>query len=355
MKVQYYPLIISKKVKEASGSYSFYFQVPDEYKKQFQYRPAQFLTFKFEINGKVYVRSYSLSSTPVLGESLQTTVKRMSGGYVSNYMIDSINEGDEILSQMPLGEFFTPPKDLESKEYVLFAAGIGITPLFSILKTVLETSTKDCVRLIYSNRERGDIIYQKEIEKWKSRHPSRLDIQWMISKEERRLDNSKLAEIFSSLPVSKSLFYLCGPKDYMNMIRMFFSDKGVPVSKIRVENFNTVPILGPTPDENSLIVSAREFEEGEPEKLKAVIDNEELEIDMHRETPLLEQLLEAGHNVPFSCASGACMTCLATLKQGKIFQMEEGVLDEENVKSKEILTCQAYPLSKKVFVDYDDI
>ena len=104
-----------------------------------------------------------------------------------------------------------------------------------------------------------------------------------------------------------------------------------------------------------MIFTAGNFEEGEPEELKAVVEGEEVSIPLNREKSLLEQLLDRGHNVPFSCASGTCMTCLAKLKQGKTFQPEEGILDEENIQDREILTCQSYPLSRKVVIDYEDL
>ena len=355
MSVDYYPLTVSKKVREAEDCFSFYFSVPKEHESHFQYRPAQFLTFQFEIEGKTLVRSYSLASSPFLNEPLRTTVKRVAGGVVSNYMIDHIQEGDTILSQIPLGEFFKPPKSLKPGHYILFGAGIGITPLFSIIKTVLDSSDLDKVTLIYSNRNPESVIYQKELNKWKEKHKDRFSIHHVFSKTEGRLNKTKLSHLLTGEMLRATLFYLCGPKDYMNMVSKFLTENQVNKEQISTEDFKVVPIRGPKPDENSIFFTASVSEEGEPEELKALIDGEEVTIPLNREKSLLEQLLDKGHNAPFSCTSGTCMTCMAKLKEGKTFQLEEGILDEENIQNLEILTCQSYPLSRKVIIDYEDL
>ena len=355
MSVDYYPLRVSRKVKEAEGCFSFYFSVPKEHENHFQYRPAQFLTFQFEIEGQTFVRSYSLSSSPFLNEPLRTTVKRVEGGVVSNYMIDHIQEGDTILSQIPLGEFYKPPKSLKPGHYILFGAGIGITPLFSIIKTVLDSSDLDKVTLIYSNRDPESVIYQKELQEWEIKHKERFSIHPIFSKTEGRLDKQKLSQLLTEESLKSSLFYLCGPKDYMNMVSEFLTGKQVSKEQISTEDFKVVPIRGPKPDENSIFFTAPICEEGEPEELKALIDGKEVTIPLNREKSLLEQLLDKGHDAPFSCTSGTCMTCMAKLKEGKTFQLEEGILDEENIQDLEILTCQSYPLSRKVVIDYEDL
>ena len=354
MSVEYYPLKIVKKVRETEKAFSFYLS-PEKESNQFYYKPAQFLTFKFDIQGKAYVRSYSLASSSLLGEAMRTTVARVSGGVVSNYMIDQIHEGDVVLSQTPLGEFFSLPEDLKPREYVLFGAGIGITPLFSILKTVLHISPGDRVHLIYSSHDEDHIIYRKELEELKKQYSSRLLLYHVLSQKEGRLGKPWLEEKLEESLLKRALFYLCGPKGYMDMIQGFLESRGVSQKNIHKEDFKVVPVLGPKPDENSVFFTSEICEEGEPEELEAVFDGEKAVIPLNRQTSLLEQLLDKGHSPPFSCTSGSCMTCMARLKEGKVFQLEEGILDEENIKALEILTCQAYPLSRKVILDYDDI
>ena len=286
---------------------------------------------------------------------MQTTIKRVDEGLVSNYMIDHFHKGDSILSQAPLGQFFTLPKTLDKQKYILFSAGIGITPLFSILKSVLESSQQDEVYLIYSSRDKENIIYRSALKVAKNKYKEQLKIIYILSKTQGRLNENKLSELMAKFNVIKDLFYICGPKPYMDMIMHFLVKHKVLKDQIFIEDFKIFPVLGPKPDRYSVIFQTAKALEGEPKKLQAKVNDEVVTIPLNRETSLLEQLIEKGVDVPFSCASGSCMTCMAKLKQGKVFQLDEAILDEDNIKDLELLTCQSYPLSETVYVDFDDI
>ena len=355
MSAAYYPLKLIKKEFETEKACSFYFEAPNAYKSLFQYKTAQFLTLRFNINGKEYVRSYSIASSPFLQEGLKTTVGKVEQGVVSNYMLSKLKAGDTVESQTPLGEFFSLPKDLTNKDYILFAGGIGITPLFSILKTVLETGIARKAHLIFSIRSLKDFIYQKELKNLEGKFKNQLQISLIISQKEARLNTEKIDALLKKLEPAKACFYLCGPKDYMTMISQHLLKLGVNKTSIHTEDFKVAPIRGPKPDEDSIIFNADNSESGEPKTLKAILNEEQVEIPLNREKSLLEQLIDQGYNPPFSCASGSCMTCMAKLKEGKVFQLEEGILDEENIKNCELLTCQCYPLSKTVSIDYDNL
>ena len=355
MPVQYYPLKVIKKEFETEKTCSFYLSVPKQYKVLFAYKTAQFLTFRCQIEGKEYVRSYSIASSPFLEEPLRTTVGRVENGIVSNYLLSHIKEGDHIESQIPLGEFFQLPKSLKPTDYILFSAGIGITPLFSILKTVLSAHLANKVHLIFSISNLNHWIYQKELKLLEEKFKEQLTIKLILSQKEGRLDDKKLQQILETLNLEESLFYLCGPKDYMKMISECLLKSNVKKECIHTEDFQIIPQRGPKPDESSVFFNANQAPQAEPKTLKATLNSESLEIPLNREKSLLEQLIDQGYNPPFSCTSGSCMTCMAKLKEGKIFQLEEGILDEENIKNLEILTCQCYPLSETVHIDYDNL
>ena len=176
MSVQYYPLTVIKKEFETEKTCSFYLSVPEEHKALFSYKTAQFLTFRFLIQGKEYVRSYSIASSPFLEETLRTTVGQVKDGIVSNHLLSHIQEGDQIESQVPLGEFFQLPKSLKAKDYILFAGGIGITPLFSILKTVLSANLANTARLFFSISNENHFIHKKELELLKEKFKDKLNI-----------------------------------------------------------------------------------------------------------------------------------------------------------------------------------
>ena len=355
MATKYYPLKVIKKEFETEKTCSFYLSAPEEYKALFTYKTAQFLTFSFQIKGKEYVRSYSIASSPFLEEPLRTTVGKVKDGIVSNHLLSHVKQGDYIESQVPLGEFFQLPKSLEPKNYILFSAGIGITPLFSILKTTLETQLATKVYLFFSISNSNDFIYKKELSDLKESFKEKLIIHPILSQKEGRLDSKKLKRFLENLNLKESLFYLCGPKDYMKMIQEYLLGINISKSNIHTEDFNVVPQIGPKPDENSVFFNANNAKEAEPKSLKTTLDGKNLEIPLNREKSLLEQLIDQGYNPPFSCTSGSCMTCMAKLKEGKVFQLDEGILDEENIKNLEILSCQCYPLSETVSIDYDNL
>ena len=351
--VDYYPLKVIKKEWETKNSCSFYFEVDKNFRDLFEYKTAQFLSFRFKIKGKEYVRSYSLSSSPFREETLRTTVGRVGDGVVSNYMLDQIKEGDTIQSQVPLGEFFKLPSSFSAKPFVLFAAGIGITPIFSILKTLLETGMGSKIKLLFSIRKEEEFIYEKEIRDLEKKH-SNFSLNLIVSKKEGRLDKERIKKEMEEISKKEAQAYLCGPKEYMKMIRECLLDLSFKKEQIHKEDFKVIPITYPTPDDQSVFFE-KEAEEGEPKNLKARFDSEDVKIPLNREKALLEQLIDQGHQPPFSCLSGNCMTCMAKLKKGKVFMLEEGILDEENIKNLEILTCISYPLSPEVEIDYEDL
>ena len=411
--LQTYPLKIKNKITEAKDSVSFVLETTNkEHKPLFYHTPAQFLTFEFQIGGKTYLRSYSLSSCPLLNEDMKTTVKKVKGGVVSNYMTDHLKKGDIIWSRKPAGRFFKAPPDLKPKHYVLFAGGSGITPLFSIIKTVLLSDPKNKVDLLYANRDEQSIIYHKELKDLKAGNKNRFTIRHILSQPKQtwcdisgRLNKEHLQKHFTQISHPPDhLYYLCGPLDFMQMIESFLIQNKARSAQIRKESFlsatqkkqisarrETSSYTGVTkapenqssnelanqealnikPEEKqqlkkdgknlsdnpekSLVLTGQqgESQKEEPELIRAFINEQSVEVSAQPDIPILEQLLSAGHAPPFSCLSGSCMSCVAVLKKGRIFQEEKGILEEENIKNHEFLSCQAKPISRIVEVDYD--
>ena len=411
MIVPIYRIKIKKKIQETKDSVSFVFEVPPEYKQLFYYTPAQFLTFNFQIKTENLLRSYSLSSSPLLNEELKTTVKRVKDGTVSNYMIDHLKEGDVLLSRKPAGRFFRPPRDLKPKHYFIFAGGSGITPLFSIIKTVLLSDPENKVSLFYANRDEFSIIYHKELQDWATRYKNQFNIVHIFSQAKKncgdifgRLTTEHLEKYFLNISVNHPdhLYYLCGPLGLMKTVGDFLIQKQTKKTQIHKESFYSAKQkrqqkisqpssyesitekekiddfakhnqetnqntpsgsstqslfqanLNPQP-EVQLKGKEGESEKAKPEIIKAFISEEEIEISAQADIPILEQLLSAGYSPPFSCLSGSCMSCLAVLKRGQIIQEERGILEDENLENYEILTCQAKPKSRLVEVDYDNL
>ena len=356
-----YPLTIKKKIKEGQDACTLILSPRDEDRKFFSYKPAQFLSFHIEINEKQLARSYSLSSSPLVEEELTTSIKKVSEGPVSSYLVDCVQAGDVIQSTAPRGRFFKMPEHLKPLHYFLLAAGSGITPLFSILKTVLLSDAKNQATLVYCNRKETSIIYKEELEKWTHLHSPRLKIISVLSRPSSadcdfkgRLNEQTLTKILNGLQSSLEMeAYLCGPLELMAMAEKVLRTR-LDKKQIRKESFGTV-VKNKTiqPPQSAVIISADAGKTEGVETIKALLEGESIEIPAEPDVPLLEQLISAGFSPPFSCMEGNCMTCMAVLKKGKVYQDSAGILAPENIADKEILTCQAKPLSSLVEIDYD--
>ena len=372
MKKKTYPLKIKKKIKSANNACTLILSPKKKDESVFLYQPAQFLSFHLDIKGESIVRSYSLSGTPLLGEPLITSIKKVEGGRGSNYLVDEVQENEWIESTKPLGRFFKAPPSLKPRHYFIVAGGSGITPLFSVIKTVLLSDSENTVTLIYCNQDESSIIYKQEISRWQKRCPQRLKVEHFLSRQkvlkkgfQPRLSESSFKEVLEKtkhrFPDMDFESYLCGPVPLMKMAENLLTAGGMKKQQIRKESFGAVLEKKPKEDfsshpelaESAVVISADEPEEDNEKTLLAVIDGEQVQIPLKKDIPLLEQLISAGYSPPFSCMAGSCMTCMAVLKKGRVYQDEPGILAEENISAKEILTCQAKPLSSKVEVDYD--
>jgi len=361
MNLKTYPLTVKKKIMECHDACTLVLSPRDEDQKLFTYKPAQFLSFRMEINKQQLVRSYSISSSPLAEKTLTTSIKKVSNGHVSSHIVDHIQEGDIIQSTTPKGRFFKMPENLKPRHYLLIAAGSGITPLFSILKTALLSDEKNQVTLVYCNRKETSMIYKTELEKLKENHPARLKIISVLSQPEGteydfkgRINENFLKQILNNTQSSPEIeAYLCGPLDLMAMAEKILRTR-LDKKQIRKESFGSVlKKKTPQPPKSAVIISADSIDPGNVETIKALLEGETIEIPAEPEIPILEQLIEAGFSPPFSCMEGNCMTCMAVLKKGQVYQDEAGILAPENITDKEILTCQAKPLSTVVEVDYD--
>lgn len=365
MKKKTYQLTIAKKIEECADACTLVLTPRPEDKAVFTYKPAQFLNFHLQIEDKEIIRSYSLSSSALLDEPLTTTIKKVRDGVASSYLIDNLKEGDVLESTRPLGRFFKIPKSLKPNHYFFIGAGSGITPLFSIIKTVLNWDEKNKVTLVYCNRNENSIIYREELVKYKEKYKDCLNIVHVLSRPSTsqydykgRLNKEVLNKILKdrSLP-SSTEYYICGPIELMKMAENIFKDSGVDKTQIHKESFGsaskTANAVVSVPN-SAIVISADEMSESAvPEIIVATMEGETIEVPVEQGLTILENLVEAGHCPPFSCMEGNCMTCLASLKRGKVYQDSPGILDEENIDNKEILTCQAKPVSSRVEIDYD--
>jgi ferredoxin-NADP reductase len=327
-------LTIQSIIQETSDVKSF---VLKEVGEKIDYQPGQFLTLLHPRTTEIR-RSYSLCSHPQLDPSLKITVKRIANGEYSRWLFDVAKAGDQIQTIGASG-FFTLPGDLSDDTTLLFlAAGSGITPILSLLKEVL-FFRKQQVVFIYSNRTKGDAIFLNEVLELESKFPERLKMEFLFSNNQNllkaRLSKALLAQFIQThLPdKSKSLVYLCGPNDYMQMAVITLTTEGIPTENIRTEIFNTekpkTKNLPPDTDKHEVSIHYK----GKLFSLTVQYPN-----------TILQTAKLADIDLPYSCEAGRCGTCAATCTKGSIWMSRNEVLLDKETDKGRVLTCTGYPI-----------
>ena len=338
---------------ETSDTVSVAFEIPEGGKSTFDYTSGQYLTLKFNINGNEERRSYSMCSSPFSGEPIRIAVKRVDKGLVSNHINDVIKVGDQIEVMSPQGNF-TLETSLEQKTYVAFAAGSGITPIWSMIKSVLDNEPGSKFVLFYGNKTSDSTIFKNEID---SLTGDRLSVYHILSREETgnsitngRIDKNKATELLkSNLDLLKSkAFFMCGPEEMIFNVKDVLQTLGVSEDKIKFELFTT-PVL---------LAAEKEVEVSNftgTAKVKVIYDEEETEFEL---ASVGENVLEAAMrndvDAPFSCKGAVCCTCKAKVTEGKMIMDANYALSDEEVAEGFVLACQAHPASENVVVDFDE-
>ena len=361
------PLKISKRIQETPDAVSLVLEIPRELKSLFRYQAGQFVSFFLTIDGETISRSYSLSCSPLIDVEFKITVKKVPGGKGSTYLCDQAKEGDILLTTPPAGHFFKPVM-AEGLHYLLFAAGSGITPVYSIMKTVLEASPLNRVTLVYCNRNEEGIIYRTELEGWLKKHDGRLEIVHTLTKPSSSWKGNcgRLNDALAQQVIDKALAqklpldcYMCGPTDFMNSIKSVLEKNQVPKERIHIEDFGiaihkAAAKTGPDVKQHWTFIGP-DKETGTPEKLIVQLNGETIEVAAVAGQNIVETLLQAGAQPPYSCLDGACMACMGKIQEGRVYQEDPGILTDDNIANCESLTCQAKPLSRIVKVSYDNL
>jgi ferredoxin-NADP reductase len=331
----YHPLVIADVIVETSDSRSFVLEIPEDLTETFTYRAGQFCTFRADIDGESVVRSYSMSSSPDVGDPFTTTVKRVPEGRMSNWMIDTLKPGDTIEVMRPAGLFV-----LRSSyaPIVAFAGGSGITPVISIIKTALKKTSRDIV-LVYANRTKDSVIFAEKIEQLSAKSGGRLIVHHHIDEDSGFLDPDGCAALVGDR--SNGDFYVCGPGPYMDTVEAGLAKLGVTDRQLFIERF-LVPSAPAGPVEPTAT-----------ESLVVRIDRRKREFAYHQGDTILEAVRREGLKPPFSCESGSCGTCMALVESGTVTMRVNNALTADEVEEGWVLTCQSIPTSREVVVNYD--
>ena len=330
--------------------------IPEELQATFQHKQGQYLTFKKVIDGEEIRRSYSLCSAPI-EDAWRIAVKKISDGRFSSFANDVLKKGDQLEVMPPQGKFFTEVDTAQEKNYVAFAAGSGITPILSIIKTHLELEPQSTFKLFYVNRAVSSIMLKEEIEGLKNKYFERFQVFHFLTREERsapifngRLNNEKLDFITDRLfsPDQIDDYFICGPNEMIFLVQEYLEKKKVDKKKIHFELFNT-----PT-----AVTNKRTKKAPTTGDLQTVIKIKEGDVyqTVHIQRgsmSILDAALEQNIDLPYACKGGVCCTCKAKLIKGKIDQQVIYGLEQEEIDAGFILTCMSLPLSEEVEVDFD--
>jgi len=332
---EYHSLAVVDVVDETADTRSFVLEVPPALEEAFTYTAGQFCTFRAKIGRESVVRCYSMSSSPETGDRLTITAKRVPGGKMSNWMNDVLAAGDTIEVQRPAGRFVLRAAEIP---IVAFAGGSGITPVLSIIKTALATTTRE-IALLYANRGAGSVIFADELERLRAASGGRLSVHHHLDSERGFLDAAACAALVGDR--ADADFYVCGPAPYMDAVEAGLARRGIARSQLFIERFE-LPGDAPTPTESS-----------DTESIVIRLDRRKHTIRYESGDTILDAARRAGLSPPFSCAMGNCATCMAHLDEGSATMRVNNALSADEVEAGWVLTCQAIPMSREVIVDYD--
>jgi ferredoxin-NADP reductase len=322
-------------VDETADARSFVLGIPPALAETFAYSAGQFCTFRATIDGDSVIRCYSMSSSPDTGDRFTTTVKRVPGGRMSNWMNDALSPGDTIEVMRPAGLFVLRDTDVP---IVAFAGGSGITPVLSILKSALATSARP-IALVYANRNADSIIFAAELERLRSACSQRLTVHHHLDSERGFLDAAQCAALANDR--THADFYVCGPAPYMDTVNSGLAMLGVAPSQVFIERFVVPGDLRAVAEASST------------RSLVIRLDRRKHSIGYQAGDTILEAARRAALRPPFACESGNCGTCMAHLDAGSATMRANNVLSAAEVETGWVLTCQAIPTSPEVVVDYD--
>ncbi|WP_452226770.1 2Fe-2S iron-sulfur cluster-binding protein [Lacinutrix cladophorae] len=354
---QFYKLKINDIYKETEDTSVVSFHIPTTLEKEFKFRQGQHLTLKADINGEDIRRSYSLCSSPI-DNQWKVAVKQIPGGIFSTYVNEVLQTGDTLEVMAPSGNFGVEVQPEASKNYIFFAAGSGVTPVLSMIKTHLSAEPNATCKLFYVNKTAKSIIFKEELEQLRNTYFGRLEIYYFLTKERRdielfngRFDDEKmqvLTKTFIDIPDTNEVF-LCGPEKMVNYVSEYLIQAGLPKELVHFELFVTG-----LSDED--IKRAERLAQQKVEGTEVIIvdGGKEFTFTMTKEYDnILDAALGAGADLPFACKGGVCSTCKCEVKEGTVEMKINYALSDKEVSQNLVLSCQAVPTTDKVIVDFD--
>ena len=338
----YYDLPVARIVEETHDARSIILSVPEELKATFSYTAGQFLTFGVPLEGHQWVRCYSLASCPDTESEHKVTVKRVEDGRISNWFNDSVTPGQTLHVMKPAGHFCLQARETP---LVFFSGGSGITPVISILKSALATTQRP-MHLLYANRDQDSIIFGAELRALEAEHPGRLKLVHRLDDTDGFLDLASARSVVASAPGAD--FYVCGPGPFMDVVEQALAAESVPDERIFIERFVLPELEAPAP-------GAAAASSGAADSAQVYLDGSVHTVAVEPEETILAACHRAGIDAPCACTEGYCGACMARVKAGEVeMLLNDGGLDDDQVKAGWVLTCQTRLCSAGVEIEYPD-
>ena len=354
---KFYPLPIRELRRETADTLSIAFAVPQELHDTFQFVQGQYLTLRTTLGGEEIRRSYSICTGTDEGD-LRVAVKKVEGGLFSTWANESLRPGDVLEVMPPQGRFFVPLDPIHHKTYVAFAAGSGITPVLSILKTTLATEPNSRFVLFYGNRGFDHIIFREELELLKNCHPDRLAVHHILSRESLgsplfygRLDGEKCRQFgrFFFQADEVDAYFLCGPEEMVFSVKDCLIEMGADPKNIHFELFTTAGTK-----KRAASVSTAAPRDSFDASVTLIQDGTQFDFLLPSDgSTVLDAAMRAGADLPYSCKGGVCSTCKARVLEGAVEMDINYGLEPDEVAAGYVLTCQSHPKTKRLVVSFD--
>lgn len=347
----FYKLKIKNITRETPSAISMSFTVPTELQNAYQFIAGQYITLKLTLDGKEIRRAYSICSSPDSGE-LRVAIKAVSNGVFSTFANQNLSEGDVLEVSQPEGNFTLMPVADSQKNYAAFVAGSGITPVFSIVKSVLENEPKSTFVLVYGNKSVEETIFYNQISNLKKEFNNRFFVHYVLSQNQNEADffGRIDAQVVERVLIEKhkdvvfETYFLCGPEKMIAEVSSTLKKNNVTDNQIKFELFTS------SSSENKEAAN----HSGQT-AITVLLDGDSTLFEMNQKETILEASLKKGIDAPYSCQGGVCSSCLARVTSGTAAMKKNSILSDKEIEDGLILTCQAHPTSPEIVIDFDDV
>ncbi len=353
--MKFHPLKVVELKKPIDDATTIQFEINESLYSSFSFYPGQHLIIKFIVEGKEVRRSYSLNSCPYIDEPLEVTVKKVKDGLVSNYVNSQLKVGDVLDVMVPQGRFYANMHKDNYKTYYLFAAGSGVTPIFSILKSALYEELNSVVHFFYGNKDQNSILFKEELDNLQQEFSERLNVIHTLSHSKSswttwkpwkgrkgRIDPKDVEWFIEAFPpiAQTTEYYVCGPGAMNVSVRDTLTGLGIPNDLVHIEQFG------------GDIATNKDLVGYNNAKLTVLLSGEKVTTNIPSGKTILQVLKEEKIEPPYSCESGVCGTCIAKVKKGEVKMKACMALEDKEISQGYILTCQGIPISEEVEIEY---